>query len=410
MPVMSTLRWPTYPSRNLRLESGTQAASLHVKDDQGRVYLDCVAGIGCAVLGHGHATWIRAVEEQLSKIACMANSYDSTPRDRLAQRLAEISPVQDGRVFFANSGAESTEAALKICLKATGRNTILAFGRAFHGRTLGALSLTDNPKYRQPYIDCVEEDTSAFAQCKVIRVPFGDEAAVREAFQKHGSSLAAVFIEPIQGEGGVFPATREFLLALRELCNSHGVLLAVDEIQTGIGRTGHWTAWEHLCGDQAPVDVIWYAKALGNGYPIGACVARAELAEHMGLGTHGTTFGGNPVACAAALATLEIIESEGLLQSAGAQIGILRALAEAAPIPQVSEIRGAGSMIGIQFGERKQALAKPLGAELIQQGVLVTVPGGHTVRSLLPYAAKEAELRELWEALGRASRNALVAS
>lgn len=407
---MSTLRWPTYPSRNLRIECGTAPGSMHVKDDQGRTYLDCVAGIGCAVLGHGHARWVQAVQEQLSKVLCMANSYDSSPRDRLAQRLIDISPVEQGRVFFANSGAESTEAALKISLKATGKDTILAFERGFHGRTIGALALTANPKYRAPFVSCPGDDAGAFAHCKVVRIPFGDEQALDEAFEEHQASLAAVFIEPIQGEGGVFPASKGYLLGLRERCLRHKVLLAIDEIQTGIGRTGCWTAWEKICGKDAPVDIIWYAKALGNGYPVGACVARADLAEHMGLGTHGTTFGGNPGACAAALATLDIIESEGLMESAGAQIDRLKALAQSSPIPQVTEIRGIGSMIGIQFGERKDAVAKPMGAAMIQEGVLVTVPGGHTVRSLLPYAAKESELQELWQALSRASQKVLASA
>lgn len=404
---MSSLRWPTYPSRNLRIERGTAPGSAYVLDDQGNKYLDCVAGIGCAVLGHGHAGWVNAVQEQLSKVICMANSYDSSPRDALAQRLIDISPVEQGRVFFANSGTESTEAAIKISLKATGKDTILAFDRAFHGRSLGSLALTSNPKYRAPYISGPGDALDRFAHCKVVRIPFGDEQALDAAFEQHHASLAAVFIEPIQGEGGVFPATREYLLGLRERCLKHKVLLAVDEIQTGIGRTGSWTAWEHLCGKDAPVDIIWYAKALGNGYPVGACVAREDLAQHMGLGSHGTTFGGNPGACAAALATLDIIESEGLLQSAGAQIGVLRELAKASPIPQVTEIRGVGSMIGIQFGERKDAIAKPMGAAMIEQGVLVTVPGGHSVRSLLPYAAKASEIQELWEALTRASQKVL---
>lgn len=397
---MQELRWPTYPIKDVLLESGTEPGGMYLRDTQGKEYLDAVAGIGCAVLGHGHPKWVAAIQAQLGKIASMANSFRSEPSLQLAERLIGISPVQDGRVFFANTGAEATEAALKLCLKATGRPMVISFSRGFHGRTLGALSLTANPKYRDPFVSNLgDEPKGRYANCQALNLPFDDLPALEAAFSEHGSKIAAVFIEPVQGEGGVFPASKDFLLKIRELCSQHGALFGLDEIQSGIGRSGFWTSWEAMMGSDCPVDVVWYAKALGAGYPIGACVARADLAASMGLGSHGTTFGGNPAACAAALATLDIIAEEGLLASAKAQIDTLRRIAQASPIPEVTEIRGIGAMIGIQIKKPEDAAAKELGQKMMQRGVLVTTPGGHTIRSLLPYRAGEAELSKLWETL-----------
>jgi acetylornithine/N-succinyldiaminopimelate aminotransferase len=403
---MADLRWPTYPSRGIVLDTGISSGdggALRVRDTEGREYIDAIAGIGCAVLGHGHPLWVEAIHHQLQKIASVANTFHTGPQAKLAARLTDLFPVDDARVFFANTGTEATEAALKLALKATGRDTILVFERAFHGRTLGAIALTANPAYRDPYVTCLGEDHEGrFAEARVLRVPFGDGDAVDAAFAEHGARIAAVFVEPIQGEAGVFPATKSFLLHLRAVCDAHRALLGLDEIQTGVGRTGAWSAWETIVGDEARPDLIWLAKALGGGYPIGACLARADLADAMGFGSHGTTFGGNPVACAASLATLRIIEEEGLMARAAAQRPALDAIATERPLDEVTEIRGYGAMIGIQLGAADAGRAKAVGPELMRQGVLTTTPGGHTVRLLLPYAAGRDELSEIWDALTRA--------
>ena len=398
------LRWPTYPGRAVTLDAAVfekgKPGALRVRDTEGKVYLDAVAGIGCAVLGHGHPIWVEAITRQLEKLASAANTFYTEPQQQLAARLGQLFPIPDARVFFANSGTEATEAAIKLALRATGRDIIVVFERAFHGRTLGAISLTANPAYRDPYVTCMgEEHQGRFASAQVLRLPFDDLPALEQAFEDHGSRIAAVFVEPIQGEGGIWPASKAFLLGARVLCSRHGALLGADEIQSGCGRTGRWSAWETIVGSEAVPDIIWLAKALGNGFPIGACLTRSELADHMGTGTHGTTFGGNPVACIAALTTLRVIEEEGLLDRAAAQLPTLERIATQERIRDVVDIRGAGAMIGVQVGALDEGKAKELGPRLAEAGVLVTTPGGHTLRLLFPYGAGEPELHEFWRAL-----------
>jgi acetylornithine/N-succinyldiaminopimelate aminotransferase len=401
------LRWPTYAGRGILLDAPVfdsgHAGALRVRDSEGKVYIDAVAGIGTAVLGHGHPAWVEAITRQLERLAGVANTFRHTPQQQLAARLAELFPIDDCRSFFANSGTEATEAAIKLALRATGRDVIVSFERAFHGRTLGALALTANSAYRAPYLTCIgEELPERFARVNVLRVPFADADALAQAFADWGPRIAAVFIEPIQGESGIWPASKAFLLRARELCDRHGALLGIDEIQSGCGRTGQWSAWETIVGDDARPDILWVAKALGGGFPVGACLTTAKLAEHMSAGTHGTTFGGNPVACVAALATLRIIEAEGLLARAAAQLPTLERIAAQTPNSEVVDIRGAGAMIGVQVGALADGRAKQISEALAEEGLLVTTPGGHTIRSLLPYAADEPVLREVWEAIGRA--------
>ena len=407
---MHDLRWPTYALRDVTLDHAEPdgRGGLRVVDSDGRSYLDAINGVGCAPLGHGHPRWVAAMTAQMQRLAAAANSFTSPPQQALARVLAERFPVTDARSFFGSSGTEATEAAIKLALRATGRSTIVAFERAFHGRTLGALSLTANTAYRHPYVRCLGEATPErpFAAVQVLRLPWGDLEAVRSAFAAHGRDIAAVFIEPVQGEAGVYAASREFLVGLHGLCREHGALLGADEIQSGSGRTGAWSAWSRIVGDDPALrpDLLWLAKALGGGMPIGVCLARADLAQAMGKGTHGTTFGGNPLACASALATFDIIESEGLLAAAAAQLPTLQAIAAERPSPRVREIRGLGAMIGIQVGEPGEQLGNAVGDRLMRDhGILVTICSGHTVRLLLPYRAAAPELREIWTAVARAA-------
>ncbi len=398
---MTDLRWPTYTPRQVLLAQAHEPGphgTLHVRAADGKVYLDAIAGIGCAVVGHGHPTWARAVAEQAARLASAAGTFWTEPQQTLARALVERFPVPDARVFFANTGTEATEAAVKLALRATGRDVVLAFYGGFHGRTLGALALTANTAYRGPFLHTLDGDAGdgeRYAQVHVEHLPYGDAAALEAAFARHGARVAMVAVEPIQGEAGVIPATREFLLAARRLCDDHGALLGLDEVQAGFGRTGHWSSWSALAGDDSAPDLIWLAKALGGGFPIGACLARADLAAAMTPGTHGSTFGGNPLACAAALATIDIIEGEGLLARAARQIEIVRELAAARPIARVREIRGAGAMIGIDIGDG----AKAVGRAMMDAGVLVTVCAGTTIRLLLPYRAGADALAQVWDTL-----------
>ncbi|TPV95299.1 MAG: aspartate aminotransferase family protein [Myxococcales bacterium FL481] len=401
---MQDQRWPTYAPRNIVLEGAADdhpRGSLRVRAEDGRVFLDAIGGIGCCPIGHAHPAWRDAITQQLGAIAAVANTFWTRPQQQLARRLSELFGIANGQAFLCNSGTEATEAAIKLVVRATGRDTIVAFQRAFHGRTLGAIALTAKPEYRTPYVGTPEDsgDEPRFSQSRVRRLPFNDIEALREVFADEGERIAAVFLEPIQGEGGIFPATKSFLLEARELCSRHGALLGLDEIQSGSGRTGRWTAWQSIVGDDAAPDVIWLAKALGGGFPIGACLARPDLAQHMRPGTHGSTFGGNPLACAAALATLRIIEEEGLLDAAAAQWPTLQRLAAERPIAGVTELRGCGAMLGIQIGPPEEQRAKAVGAALSDAGVLTTVCGGHTLRLLFPYRAGAEELSTVWEAI-----------
>jgi acetylornithine/succinyldiaminopimelate/putrescine aminotransferase len=407
---MSDFRWPTYTPRNVTLDSvvtlGAPAGrgSFRVRDTQGKVYLDAVGGIGCLPLGHAHPRWLEAVREQAGKLVAAAATFWTQPQQELAALLVEKSPVRDGRVFLGNTGTEATEAAIKVATRATGRDVIVAFERAFHGRTLGSIALTGTPKYREPYVSVLGEEGGRFAHMNVARAVFNDLSSVETIFAELGPRIAMVCVEPIQGEGGMHPGTKAFLLGLRKLCRDHGALLGLDEIQTGCGRTGDFTAWQTLTGNDPDldVDIIWFAKALGGGFPIGACVARGEVAEHMTKGSHGSTFGGNPLACAASLATLRILEEEKGEASAAAQLPAVRVLAKERPIAGVKDVRGCGAMIGFEVGDADRT-AK-VSAAMQDEGVLVTISGGTAIRSLLPFHAGRRELEDVWLALEAAFR------
>lgn len=409
---MQDLRWPTYATRNLVLDGAVfddvapGRGSMRVRDQAGNVYLDAVGGIGCLPLGHGHPRWIAAVEAQMRKLVAAAGTFWTAPQQALASALGKRMPWAQTRTFIGNTGTEVTEASLKLALRATGRDVVIVFERAFHGRTLGAIGLTANKAYRQPYVNCLDEEGPSFARMNVARAPWADLDAVRALFDRYRGRVAMIAVEPIQGEAGIFPASREFLVGLRELCTEHGALLGADEIQSGSGRTGKFLAWSTLVGDDAALapDIIWIAKAIGGGFPIAACCARAELATHMVKGSHGSTFGGNPLACAAAVATLEVFDEENLLAAAAAQAPALQTIAKEDPEPRVKEIRAMGAMIGIEIAAADEAgpdaqPAASLADAMQAKGVLVTICNGHTVRVLLPYGAGATELRQVWTTL-----------
>jgi len=405
---MQDRRWPTYSPRNIVLDAAVPPddggmGSIYIKDIEGKVYLDAMCGIGCLPLGHGHPGLADAVRDQMMKLGGAAGTLWTEPQQALVSELVMRTTIPDARVFLGNTGTEVNEAAIKLVLRATGRDVIIGFERAFHGRTLGSISLTATPKYREPYVSCLDEPEVRFGRMNVARAIYGDLDSVKALLERYEGRVAAVWIEPIQGEGGIHPASAAFLTGLRELCHRHGALLGTDEIQCGGGRTGKFSAWERIVGrdpELAP-DVEWYAKAMGGGFPIGACIARNDLAEHMTLGSHGTTFGGNPVACAAGLATLRIMDEERLMASAGVQLEVLQGIAAADPHPRVAEVRGLGSMIGIEINGEGDTPAAPLGDILQEEGLLCTICRGQTVRWLLPFRAGETVLREAWTRLRR---------
>jgi acetylornithine/N-succinyldiaminopimelate aminotransferase len=304
-----------------------------VWDVDGNSYLDLLGGIAVSALGHAHPAIVAAVTEQAGRLAHISNLYLHEPQVLLAERLIGLLGV-DGRVFFANSGAEANEAAIKLVRRRQGseRPVFVAAEHSFHGRTMGALSLTGKSSIREPF---------APYGLDVRFVPYGDPGALRAAV---GDDCAAVFLEPGLGEGGVVPAPDGYLRAARAACDNAGALLVLDEIQSGVGRTGAWFAFQR---EGIIPDVITLAKGLGGGLPIGACIGIGGCGSALGKGDHGSTFGGNPVACAAALAVLDTIESEGLLKNVTEVGDRLAAGIEAIEHPLVTGVRGSGLWLAI---------------------------------------------------------------
>jgi acetylornithine/N-succinyldiaminopimelate aminotransferase len=346
-------------------------------DAEGKEYLDFLTGISVCSVGHCHPAVVAAVREQAGRLIHTSNLFYTEPMVRLAERLA-ANPGLGGRVFFSNSGTEANECAIKIARKhAHGRGIekpeIVSFERDFHGRTYGALAAT-------PALARNEALGPMLAGFR--SVPLNDAGALREAV---GERTAAVLIEPIQGESGVYPVTEEALSAAREACDSVGALLIFDEIQTGIGRTGSLWAYE-----QTPVrpDLLTSAKALGGGFPIGACVSTPEAGEVLEPGDHGSTFAGGPVAAAAALAVLEVVDDPGLLRRVR-ELGTSLGDALLA-IDGVREVRGRGLMLGVGLEQGVDAAA--VGADLLERGLVVNVPEPGTLRLLPPLILDAAQV------------------
>jgi acetylornithine aminotransferase len=322
-----------------------------VWDESGRSYVDLLGGIAVNVLGHAHPAVVAAVSRQIATLGHVSNLYVAEPPVALAELLLALAG-RTGRVFFANSGAEAVEAAFKLSRR-TGRTHVVATEGGFHGRTMGALALTGQPGKVDPFRPLPGE---------VTHVPFGSVDALAAAVT---DATAMVIIEPIQGEQGVVVPPSGYLAAAREITTRHGALLVLDEVQTGIGRTGHWFA--HQAEGVEP-DVMTLAKGLGGGLPIGACLAFGPAADLLGPGSHGSTFGGNPVSCAAALAVLGTISSEGLLDHVKRVGERLRRGIEALDHPLVSHVRGAGLLLGIVLNT---PVSGALAADLRDAGFLV---------------------------------------
>jgi predicted acetylornithine/succinylornithine family transaminase len=345
-------------------------------DEDGNEYLDFLTGISVSSVGHCNPAVVAAVSEQAARLMHVSNLFYTEPMARLAARLSKSS--LGGRVFFANSGTEAVECAIKIARKhAHGRGVaepeIVSFEGDFHGRSYGALSATPEMARNEALGPMLPGFRS---------VPFNDVAALREAV---GPNTAAVMLEPIQGEAGIFPTSDEALVTAREACEEVGALLVLDEIQTGLGRTGSLWAYE-----QTPVrpDLITSAKALGGGLPIGACITGPAAAEVLEPGDHGSTFAGAPVATAAALAVLDVVEDAALLRGVREKGAALRE--GLAALDGVREVRGRGLMIGVGLEEGIDAAA--LSAELLGRGLVVNVPRPDTIRLLPPLVVESAQI------------------
>ncbi|MBS4754285.1 acetylornithine transaminase [Nocardioides sp. zg-ZUI104] len=348
---------------------------LRVTDVDGNTYVDFLGGIAVNTLGHAHPALLRAVSEQLATLGHVSNFFATTPQVELAERLLALTaPGADGRVFFANSGAEANEAALKITRR-TGRTHIVAMEDAFHGRTMGSLALTSKAAYREPFEPLPGH---------VTWVPYGDADALAAAVD---DQTAAVVIEPLQGEAGVNVASTAFLQAAREITTQHGALLWLDEIQSGMGRTGHWLA-SHPAG--ITPDLVTLAKGLAGGIPIGACIGLGRAGSLLEPGNHGTTFGGNPVASAAALAVIDTILGEGLLENATAMGERLRS--GLAADDRVSEVRGSGVLVGLTLSGPGAPAAPAVVAAAQDAGWIINATGPDRIRFAPPLVVSAAEV------------------
>ena len=377
-------------------------------DETGKHYLDFGAGIAVSCIGHAHPNLLRALQQQASQLIHTSNLYYSRPQGELAEKLVGI-VGQPGKVFFSNSGAEANEAAIKLARKfgnecrGVKEPEMLTFTNSFHGRTMAGISATGQEKVKTGFAPLL----TGFKH-----LPFNDLKAVESSV---GQNTVAVLVEPVQGEGGINPATREFLLGLRELCDRYEMLLIFDEIQCGLGRLGNWCGWKEIAGSSLVPDCVSWAKAIGGGFPFAATWIRKKgvqnldgssinLCDLFQPGSHGTTFGGTPLACATSMAVLETIDKEGLISNARELGGY--AIARLQKTPGVKAVRGLGLMLGIELDQKFQALdpkmpSRAIVTALMRNGLLSVPAGPMVIRWLPPLNVSKADVDEALSILGR---------
>jgi len=344
-----------------------------VMDVDGETYLDFLGGIATSILGHAHPAIVKSVSKQISTLSHISNFYAHPNAIVLAEKLARMTGEKNAKVFFCQSGAEANEAAFKLSRR-SGKVRVVAAQGAFHGRTMGALSLTGQPSKREPFLPLIKG---------VKHVPYGDIDAMRKAVSK---KTAMVIIEPIMGEAGVIVPPQDYLQQLRYICDKNGALLVIDAVQTGMGRTGDWFGYEY---SGITPDVITLAKGLGGGLPLGAMIALGKAADSFQPGDHGSTFGGNPVTTAAALSVISFIEENQILDKVQKQGNYL--MQEIALIPGVKEVRGAGLLIGIEFESLK---APDIAAAMQTAGVLVNAANPTTIRIAPALIVSDAQINK----------------
>lgn len=388
---MSTQLMNTYARLPVTFEKGRGAT---LQDTNGKTYLDALSGIAVCSLGHSHPAISDAICLQSKKLMHTSNLYQIENQSQLADKLCELSKMES--VFFCNSGAEANETALKIAKKYGHQQNIshpivVVMDNSFHGRTLATLSATGNPKVHEGFSPLVEG---------FIRVPFDDIDAIQAL--SDNPNIVAILVEPIQGEGGVHIPQKGYLKTLRDICDQQNWLLMLDEIQTGMGRTGEWFAYQH---ENIVPDVLTLAKALGNGMPIGACLTQGAASEVLVPGNHGTTFGGNPLACAAGLAVINVLESNHCISAVATKGKLLLNQFKDALSQQkhVVDIRGIGYMIGIQLDRPCTELV----GQALEQGLLINVTRGDTVRLLPTFVMSPEQTEELVTKLTQLIQNFL---
>lgn len=365
-----------YQKRDAAIVRGRGA---RVWDAAGREYIDCVAGVGVANVGHCNPAVVKAIQEQASRLITCSELFYNDARAQCLERLSRITPEGIDRFFLCNSGTEAVEGAIKFARMATGRKRVVAAMRGYHGKTLGSLSATWDKKYRDPFAPLVPD---------FVHAPYNNAAEFEKAID---DQTAAVILEPVQGEGGVRPATAGFFQAVRKACDDRGVLLIIDEIQTGFGRTGRMFACEHL---GVLPDILTMAKGIAGGIPMGAIGIDRRVGE-LEKQSHTSTFGGNPLACAAAVAAIDFLVDQDLPRQAAEKgeyfMQRLRAIAD----PRIREVRGLGLMIGMELKQKAGALAQAM----LQEGVLVLLAGSTVLRFLPPLVITREEIDTVVAAL-----------
>lgn len=361
-------------------------------DQHGRDYLDLAAGIAVTSLGHCHPAMVKALTEQAQQLWHVSNTLTNEPALRLARKLVDATFAE--RVFFCNSGAEANEAAFKLARKVASdrdpaRDEIIAASNSFHGRTLFTVSVGGQPKYSEGFGPRPQA---------ISHVPYNDIAALRAAVS---ARTCAIVVEPVQGEGGVLPASREYLQAARELADAHGALLIFDEVQTGVGRTGALYAYQQY---GVTPDILTSAKGLGGGFPIGAMLTTTEIAQHFSVGTHGTTYGGNPLACAVAEAVIDTVNTAEVQANVTARAAQLRAGLEAlnAELGLFAEVRGMGLLLGAVLNDHYTGRAGEVVAKAAEAGVIVLQAGPNVVRFAPSLVIGEDDVSEALGRLGSA--------
>ena len=362
-----TYELAVYPRRDIVLIRGRGA---RLFDENDREYIDCAANVGVSNIGHGNEIVARALHDQYVTLGNCYSMFYNPVRARLAEKLAALAPGSLNRVFFCNSGAEANEAAIKFARTSTGRPEIIAAMRGFHGKTMGALAATWGPEYQKPFAPMLPG---------VKHVPYNNPAKLEAAA---GDNTAAILLEVVQGEGGVRVGQKEYFQKVREICDARGILLIIDEVQTGFGRTGTLFACEQFV---AP-DMLCLAKSLAGGVPMGAVICNDRV--KVPVKSHTSTFGGNPVACAAALATLSVIEKEGLVEQSRILGEYLLQQLRDIESEKIREIRGLGLMLGIELKEK----AGPYVQKLMEKGIIVLLAGATVIRLLPPLVITREEI------------------
>lgn len=355
--------------------SFTHGKGCYLYGTDGREYLDLVAGIAVNALGYAHPDWVAAVQAQVARMTHVSNLYYVQEQAELAERVASITPGDLDRCLFVNSGAEANEGALKLAVRYTGRSRIMAAIDGFHGRTSAAMGATGQKSIQASFEPLIADAYDYF--------PFGDLEAVKEKMTR---DTAALIVEPIQGESGVHTASAEFFKGVRDLCTDNGTMMIVDEVQTGIGRTGEWYGIQNF---GVVPDIITMAKALGGGTPIGAVCSTDEISKVMTPGTHGTTFGGNPLVCAAGCAVLDIMKRDNIVPHVKVIGARWMADLKAIDFPMIKEVRGYGLIIGIQMDSSETA--SKVQSYCRENGVLINVAHGGTIRLIPPLILEDSQ-------------------